>query len=165
LAVTGGVAVAYGAAAVFERMAPTPAVRAYQRFANRFQRPAAGVVPGWAVIETVGRRTGLPRQVPVGGRLRGDQYWLVAGDGRRSAYVHNITADPRVRLRVHGRWRTGTAHLLPDDDARRRLLRLNPANSLFVLIASRPGDMLTIRVDIDPAPGNSEGPAAPASLP
>jgi deazaflavin-dependent oxidoreductase (nitroreductase family) len=156
LAVAGGITgmtLAYGAAAVFERLAPVPAVRAYQRFANRLQRPTAGVLPGWAVIETVGRRTGLPRQVPVGGRLRGDQYWLVAGDGRRSAYVLNIAAEPRVRVRIHGRWRTGTAHLLPEDDARRRLLRLNPANGLFVLIASRADDMLTIRIDLDARQG------------
>jgi hypothetical protein len=53
-----------------------------------------------------------------------------------------------VRVRVHHRWRKGTAHLLPGDDPRRRLLRLNPANSLFIWIAGV--DLLTIRVDLEP---------------
>jgi deazaflavin-dependent oxidoreductase (nitroreductase family) len=131
---------------LFERLAPRRWVRAYQRAANPGFRWWAGFSLGWAVIETTGRRTGLKRQVPVGGRLQGDVYWTVAGDGGRSAYVRNIEADPRVRVRVHGRWREGVAHVLPDDDARRRLLRLNPLNSAFVLIAAT--DPLTIRIDL-----------------
>jgi deazaflavin-dependent oxidoreductase (nitroreductase family) len=97
-------------------------------------------------METIGRRTGRQRRVPIGGGLRGNSFWLVAGDGRRSNYVRNIDVDPRVRLRVHGRWRTGTAHLL-DDDTRGRLLRLNPLNSLFISIAGT--ELLTIRVALD----------------
>jgi len=151
LLVLGGLAIAYAAIAVFERLAPRRVVRGYQKFVgNPLLRPSAGIMPGWAVIETVGRRTGLPRQVPVGGRLHGDSYWLVAGDARQSAYVRNIEVEPRVRVRVHGRWRSGTAHLLPGDNARRRLLRLNPVNSLFVWIANRGAGLLTIRVDLEP---------------
>jgi hypothetical protein len=40
----------------------------------------------------------------------------------------------------------GTATVLPDDDARRRLWTLNPLNSLFVGIAAR--DPLTVRIDL-----------------
>jgi deazaflavin-dependent oxidoreductase (nitroreductase family) len=151
LLVLGGLAIAYAAIAVFERLAPRRVVRGYQKFVgNPLQRPSAGIVPGWAVIETVGRRTGLPRQIPVGGRQHGDSYWFVAGDARQSAYVRNIEAEPRVRVRVHGRWRSGMAHLLPGDNPRRRLLRLNPVNSLFILIANRGAGLLTIRVDLEP---------------
>lgn len=142
-------AVVYASIALFERFAPRAAVRRYQRLANRVQAPLAGLLPGWAVLETIGRRTGLRRQVPVGGRLVGSSFWLVAGAGRESAFVRNIEADPRVRLRVHGRWRPGTAHLLPTDDALRRLLVLNPVNSLFVGVANPVRTMLTVRVDLD----------------
>jgi deazaflavin-dependent oxidoreductase (nitroreductase family) len=131
----------------FERVAPARWVRAYRLTANRAFRPVLGFVLGWAILETTGRRSGLRRQTPIGGRLSGDTYWLIAGDGRRAAYVRNIEADPRVRLKVHGRWRKGTAHLLHEDDARRRLLRLNPVNSLFVLIASK--EPMTVRIDLD----------------
>jgi deazaflavin-dependent oxidoreductase (nitroreductase family) len=147
--VIGGLAVAYIATALYERLAPRRWVRGFRnQLGNPLSRPSAGVTPGWAVIETIGRRSGLPCRVPVGGRLRGDSFWLVAGDGRRAHYVRNIECDPRVRVRVHGRWRNGTAHLLPDDSPRRRLLRLNPANSLFIWIAGV--DLLTIRVDLEP---------------
>ena len=54
-------------------------------------------VPGWALLETTGRRTGLPRTTPVGDGLVGSTFWIVAEHGRRAAYVRNIEADPRVR--------------------------------------------------------------------
>lgn len=134
------------ATALFERVVPRRVRRAYQKhIGTPMFRRSAGIVPGWALIETVGRKTGLPRQVPVGGRLQGDTYWLVAGD-RTCDYVRNIEANPKVRLRVHGRWREGIAHVCPDDDPRRRLLRLNPANSVFIGLAGT--DLLTVRVDL-----------------
>lgn len=136
--------------ATFERLAPRRWVRAYQRAMNPFFRVWAGLAPGFAVIETTGRRTGRPRQVPVGGRLRCNTFWCVAGDGTESSWVMNVESDPRVRVKVHGTWRTGTAHLLHDDDARRRLWTLNPFNSLFVGIAA--SDPLTVRIDLGARP-------------
>lgn len=144
----GGVILAFFGTALFERLARRRLVRFYQKYlGNPLFRGSAGIVPGWALIETTGARTGLVHQVPVGGRLQGESFWLVAGDWRHAQYVRNIQANPRVRVRVHGRWRTGTAQPLPDDDVRRRLLRLNPLNGLFVWIANR--DLVTIRVDFD----------------
>jgi hypothetical protein len=41
-----------------------------------------GVVPpGYALLETVGRGSGLPRQTPVGDGLIGDTFWIVAEHG------------------------------------------------------------------------------------
>ncbi len=136
--------------ALFERLAPRHWVRAFRRVTMAFYRPWAGVAPGWAVIETAGRKSGRPRQTPVGGRLTGDSYWLVAIDGRKANFVRNIEANPEVRVRVHGNWRSGRAVVLPDDDARRRLWRLNPLNSLF--LSTYGGlDPLTVRVDLRPS--------------
>jgi deazaflavin-dependent oxidoreductase (nitroreductase family) len=134
--------------ALFERLAPRPWVIAYQRVFMSSYRPLAGVVPGWAVVETSGRRTGQPRQTPVGGRLCGDTFWLVVGDRSRSQYVKNIEANPTVRVRAHGRWRSGTARVLVDDNARHRLMTMNPINSVFIWIAGT--DLATIRIDLDP---------------
>ena len=134
---------------VFERLAPRRVVRAYQRLNNPRQAPLMGVLPGFGVVETIGRRTGIPRQAPVGGRLRHNTFWLVAGDGRHSAFVKNIEADPRVRVRVHGRWRDGRASVLDDDDPVRRLLTINPINSLFVLLANPRQNLLTVRIDLE----------------
>jgi deazaflavin-dependent oxidoreductase (nitroreductase family) len=139
--------------AVFERLAPRRWVRAFQRAAMSFYRPAAGVVPGWAVIETIGRTSGQPRRTPVGGRLRAGTLWVVAGERSRSQYVKNIEANPSVRVRVHGRWHTGRAAVLADDNPRRRLLTMNPVNSLFIWIADT--DLATIRIDLGPVPGSN----------
>src|SRR5438270_13766567 len=72
--------------------------------------------PGWALLETIGRRSGLPRRVPVGDGLRGSSFWIVSEHGHQADYVKNIKANPRVRVKARGRWRTGTARILADDD-------------------------------------------------
>ena len=53
--------------------------------------------PGDALLETTGRRTGLPRRTPVCDGLDGERFWLVAQRGRRADWVKNVRANPRVR--------------------------------------------------------------------
>src|SRR5205807_2836919 len=81
-------------------------------------------LPGWALLETTGRRSGLPRRVPVGDGLRGDTFWIVAEHGHAADYVKNIARHPRVRVKARGRWREGTAKILDGDDPRARLRML-----------------------------------------
>jgi deazaflavin-dependent oxidoreductase (nitroreductase family) len=80
--------------------------------------------PGYALLETTGRKTGKVRRTPVGDGWVGHQFWLVAEHGMKAGYVRNIASNPRVRLKLrHGilaRWHTGTAQVLPDDDPRER---------------------------------------------
>ena len=98
------------------------------------------------MLETTGRKSGLPRRTAVGGRVIDGAFWLVSEHGTDSDYVKNIKADPAVRVRLHGRWRTGTAHLLPDDDAVARLASLPQLNSAVVRVMG--SDLLTIRIDL-----------------
>jgi deazaflavin-dependent oxidoreductase (nitroreductase family) len=100
-----------------------------------------------AVLETTGRVSGLPRRTPVGGRLEGATFWLVSEFGRGAQYVRNLEADPRVRLQVRGRWRTGRAVVVDDDVPLERLRTLPAVNSFFVRLVGP--DLLTIRVDLD----------------
>lgn len=99
------------------------------------------------MIETTGRKSGLPRRTAVGGRVVDNQFWMVSEHGDHSDYVRNIKANPSVPVRVGGRWRNGTAHLLPDDDAVARLGQLPKLNSAVVRMMG--SDLLTIRVDLD----------------
>lgn len=103
-----------------------------------------------ALLETKGRKSGLPRRVPIGNGLRGDQFWIVTEHGNSADYVKNIRKDPRVRVKVGRTWRTGTAHVLADDDveARFRMLR-RPLNDALVRAVGT--EQLTIRVDLDHA--------------
>jgi deazaflavin-dependent oxidoreductase (nitroreductase family) len=99
------------------------------------------------LIETTGRKSGQPRRTAVGGRLEGNKFWMVSEHGARSHYVLNIKSDPKVSVRIGGRWRTGTAYLMPDDDAIKRLGKLPTLNSAVVRLMGT--DLLTIRVDLD----------------
>ncbi len=108
--------------------------------------------PTVVILETTGRRSGRPRRVPVGKALDGDTLWIVAEHGRRAGYVRNIEANPRVRVRVRRRWRTGTAHVLADDDWRERQRQMpNRVNSAVVRAMGT--EQVTVRVDLDPASG------------
>ncbi len=119
---------------------------------NPLVRPL--VERGWfppmtALLETTGRRSGLPRRTPVGNGLRGDTFWIVTEHGWHADYVRNIAASPRVRVKV-GRapWREGVATILEDDDpvARLRWLR-RPLNDSMLLAVGT--ELLVVRVDFD----------------
>ena len=123
--------------------------RAYNR-ATRFAL-RQGFAPGaFALLETVGRRSGEPRHTPVGNGLDADTFWLIAAHGDQADYVRNLTVNPAVRVKVRGRWRVGTAVRLPDDDvaARSRTLPYQWDAAIGRAMASQP---LTIRIDLDPA--------------
>lgn len=109
---------------------------------------ASGLLRGWAILETTGRKSGKRRRTPVGNGLQGDTFWIVAEHGRRAAYVRNIEAEPRVRVRIGRRWHSGTAHRLPDDDPRERQRLIGRRVNAFAVRAMGT-DLLTVRVDLD----------------
>jgi deazaflavin-dependent oxidoreductase (nitroreductase family) len=98
-------------------------------------------------LETIGRKSGQPRRTAIGGRVIGNQFWMVSEHGGHSHYVLNIRANPAVRVRIGDQWRTGTAHLMPEDDAKDRLRSLPGINSALVRLMG--SELLTIRVDLD----------------
>jgi deazaflavin-dependent oxidoreductase (nitroreductase family) len=105
--------------------------------------------PSVVILETTGRRSALPRRVPVTRAVDGDTLWIVTEHGRRAGYVRNIEANPRVRVRIGRRWRGGTAHVLAGDDWRERQRRMpNRLNSAMVRAMGT--EHLTVRVDLDP---------------
>jgi deazaflavin-dependent oxidoreductase (nitroreductase family) len=99
------------------------------------------------MLETIGRKSGAPRRTAVGGRVIDSQFWMIAEHGDHSHYVLNIKANPAVRVRLHGRWHTGTAHLMPDDDPIARMRELPQLNSAMVRVMG--SDLLTLRVDLN----------------
>jgi deazaflavin-dependent oxidoreductase (nitroreductase family) len=116
--------------------------------ANPVVKLVAGYVPFWALLETTGRKSSQPRRNPVGNGLEGNTFWIVAEHGHRAQYVNNMKADPRVRVRVGGRWRTGTAHILDHDDPLLRQKSMRRGNAALVRFAGT--RLLTIRIDLDP---------------
>lgn len=102
-----------------------------------------------ALLETTGRKSGVPRRVPVGNGLRGDTFWIVTEHGSKADYVKNIRKDPRVRVKVGRRWRSGTAQVLEGDDVRTRMRMLRrPVNDALVRAVGT--EHLTVRIDLEP---------------
>jgi deazaflavin-dependent oxidoreductase (nitroreductase family) len=119
---------------------------------------AIGIAPpGYALLETTGRKTGKPRRTPVGDGRVGNQFWIVAEHGMKAGYVRNIASNPRVRLKLrHGvlaRWHSGTAHLLAEDNPRERqkwLARQLPSSAVNAAVVRLFGtELLTVRIDLD----------------
>jgi deazaflavin-dependent oxidoreductase (nitroreductase family) len=116
-------------------------------FQKRVANPLMRRNPMQTLLETTGRKSGEPRRTPLGGKLVDNQFWFVSEFGEQSQYVRNIQADARVRVRLRGRWRSGTAHLVPDDDPHARLRELPQFNSFGVRTFGT--NLLTVRVDLD----------------
>lgn len=111
-----------------------------------------GLVPGHAVLETVGRTSGSPRRVVVGVDRRDDIVWIVAEHGLAAGYVRNLLANPVVRLRMGRRWWVGTSRVRPDDDAVERLRSFGrPTHEAAVRRFGT--DLLSVEVTLDAAPG------------
>lgn len=123
------------------------------RYITRFQKHPYNRVldhfPMQPVLETTGRKSVLPRRVPVSGRPVGDDVCMVSEFGERSDYVRNIKANPQVRLRLRGQWHTGMAQLL-HDDASRRLQQLGrlPAIAIRAIGAN----LVTVCLHLDAGP-------------
>ena len=80
---------------------------------NPLTRPLAGYAPWWVVVETTGRRSGIARRTPLANApLKGSVLSVLSVYGDSAAFVKNIAATPRVRVKRRGRWLDGSAELV-----------------------------------------------------
>lgn len=128
-------------------------VRLLQRYLlNPLTKPLvwAGLVPGHALIETRGRRSGRRRRTVVGIHMEDRTGWIVAEQGAHAGYVRNLQADPDVRIRLRGRWREARAEVIPDDDPQARLDSFGRRGHASAV--RRFGtDLVTVRVELLPS--------------
>ena len=128
------------------RMVMNPVVAALDRIGVR----ASLVVD----LETVGRKSGEPRRVPLAGRADDTGVWVISQHGRRAGWAHNIAANPKVRVRVGDEWRSGTATFEPDDDVRARARsfggngRLSQSATALTMRAME-SDPISVRITYD----------------
>ena len=87
----------------------------------------------------------------------GDTFWIIAQHGRSADYVRNIEVNPHVRVKgslSRTGWRTGTAHILDEDDPAERVRILSRSNRWRRLCLQASGAIatnpLTVRVDLAP---------------
>jgi deazaflavin-dependent oxidoreductase (nitroreductase family) len=120
--------------------------RTVTSFQRRIANPLLSRLPSQTLLETTGRKSGLPRRTPIGGRRVGQEFWFVSEYGEKAQYVRNIQAQPQVRVRIRGRWHVGTAHPISGEDPRTRLKTLPRFNSAAVRALGT--NLLTFRVDL-----------------
>jgi deazaflavin-dependent oxidoreductase (nitroreductase family) len=69
-----------------------------------------------AELETIGRKTGQVRRVPVSAQFDDKGAWVICQHRTRSGWGRNILDNPNVRVRQGNRWHTAVAAFRPDDD-------------------------------------------------
>ena len=98
------------------RRNPLTTTFAGARVLNAFQVPWFRVLPprGFGVLTIVGRKTGRRRSICVRAIRHGGKLYLVSLTGSGAAWFLNLTANPRVELRLRGGTLTGLARPLTD---------------------------------------------------
>jgi deazaflavin-dependent oxidoreductase (nitroreductase family) len=104
----------------------TRVTRVPQGFLVRLFRRYFENAAGWLLLTTVGRRTGLPREVLLPCERFAEGLYVISTYGRRSDWMRNIGRNPRVEV-VCGRWRVAArAEIVDDEDAKRALVSAHP---------------------------------------
>jgi deazaflavin-dependent oxidoreductase (nitroreductase family) len=83
---------------------PLAGSRFYARLGNLFTRPLWRLTrppKGFAVLTTIGRKSGLPRSQSVRAIREGDSVVVVAMMGQQAQWLKNIRADPTVTICLH----------------------------------------------------------------
>ena len=71
-------------------------------------------------LTTVGRRTGLPREIEIWFVVWGERLYLFAETREAAAWVKKIRRNPKVKVRI-GEWRTGATARVLDPHTDRKL--------------------------------------------
>jgi deazaflavin-dependent oxidoreductase (nitroreductase family) len=88
------------------------------------------------IIETIGRRSGKRRRLPVGFLEEDGKLIVVVEDGLHAAWVRNALArDGQLRVFLHGRWRDARLQPRPGDPEP-YLRRMNRVHAAFVHVES-----------------------------
>lgn len=91
------------------RWLAVPALRA--GLGPLFSTPLAGSI---MVLRTTGRRSGLPREAPLGYVIDGGAVYCCAGFGARTAWYRNLTANPHVEIVLPTMAFSGVAEVVSD---------------------------------------------------
>ena len=82
--------------------------------------------PGWVLLTTTGRRTGLPREVLLPCERSRDTLIVISTYGSQSDWIRNIRRDPRVQVTCAGWVLRAQAEIVEDIEAKRALISAHP---------------------------------------
>ena len=107
-------------------MNPFASSRLYGKIGNYLNRPVFRlfpVPPGFALLTTSGRRSGLPRRQPVRAVRLNDRLVIASIHGDRSDWYRNLARNPRVLVKLGSRTFSGVARGLLDEAEREEAAR------------------------------------------
>jgi deazaflavin-dependent oxidoreductase (nitroreductase family) len=82
--------------------------------------------PGWVLLETRGRKSGLPREVLLPCERTPDFLIVISTYGFRSHWIRNLEQDPAVRVTCGGWIVAGRAEIVEDLERKRALVGAHP---------------------------------------
>lgn len=103
------------------RLLRRPQAALNRRFHAYFAR-----APGWVLLTTRGRKTGLDREVLLPCERTPDSLIVISTYGRRSHWIRNLSKDARVRVTCGGWPVEAEAEIVEDPAARRALIAAHP---------------------------------------
>jgi len=105
---------------------PRVLIRYPQRALVRLFRGYFERAPGWVLLTTRGRKTGLPREVLLPCERYGRCLLVISTYGARSDWIRNIARTADVQVTDRGRRVPGRAEILEDDRAKQALVSEHP---------------------------------------
>ena len=82
--------------------------------------------PGWVLLTTTGRKTGLAREVLLPCERSRDALIVISTYGWRSHWIRNLKRDPRVRITVGGWLVSGRAEVIEELARKHAIVSENP---------------------------------------
>jgi deazaflavin-dependent oxidoreductase (nitroreductase family) len=92
----------------------------------RALRPYLMRAPGYVLLTTRGRRSGLPREVLLPCARIGESVVVLSTYGWRSNWIRNLLAEPEVEVTCNGRPVRGRAEVVDDPARKRELVTAEP---------------------------------------
>jgi deazaflavin-dependent oxidoreductase (nitroreductase family) len=102
------------------------ALRAPQNALVRRLRRYFERAPGWVLLSTRGRKSGLPREVLLPCERSAEFLLVISTYGWRSHWIRNIQHDPEVRVSCGGWAVLAEAEIVEDLDRKRALVEAHP---------------------------------------
>jgi len=82
--------------------------------------------PGWVLLTTTGRKTGLPREVLLPCERSPEAVIVISTYGWRSHWIRNLKRDPRVRITAGGWVLCGRAEVIEDLERKHAIVEADP---------------------------------------
>jgi deazaflavin-dependent oxidoreductase (nitroreductase family) len=82
--------------------------------------------PGWVILTTTGRKTGLPREVLLPCERSSEAVIVISTYGWRSHWIRNLERDPQVRFTAGGWVLSGEAEVIEDLETKHAIVTADP---------------------------------------